>query len=115
MVDGGETMDVATGARGILAVGIDLKMSPVTYATAAWYLQRFCASAAPSAPVPEVVMTALWLAAKSLDDSRRLREIVNSWEALNSKGEVSLMNMEEYWTLRDRLLVHESTLLRTLC
>merc|ERR1719468_680723 len=101
----------------IWRVGVDLRVDPVTTATAALYFQRFfLAQKEGEFDATRVAMASVWLASKVREDGLKLRDIVNSFLALEASDRAndSLMRMEAYWLLRDELVLHEQALLRTM-
>merc|ERR1712228_959685 len=57
----------------------------------------------------------VWLSSKVTEEAHRLRDIVNSFIALEDGTEVKeVMQMEAYWALRDELVQHEQAILRAM-
>jgi len=97
-------------------VGADLELGTVATATAALYFQRFfLVEKEGSFDAVRVAIACVWLSAKVNEMAVRLRDIVNSFLALQGQGqEGKAMQMEAYWTLRDELVSHEQAVLRAM-
>eukprot|EP00747_Dinoflagellata_sp_TGD_P166919 gnl/TRDRNA2_/TRDRNA2_190477_c0_seq1.p1 gnl/TRDRNA2_/TRDRNA2_190477_c0~~gnl/TRDRNA2_/TRDRNA2_190477_c0_seq1.p1 ORF type:complete len:322 (+),score=52.23 gnl/TRDRNA2_/TRDRNA2_190477_c0_seq1:53-967(+) len=100
----------------IQRAGLDLRMDVVSSATAALYFQRFFLVEKQEDFDPSRIAAAcVWLASKVREDSRRLRDIINSFAALEGRSDVQqALEMEAYWAIRDDLVLHEQALLRAL-
>lgn len=162
----GDATNFARRHGGVVwRVGIDLALNPVTTATAAMYFQRFyLVEQQGNFDAMRVAMACVWLASKVCEEKTRLRDIVNSFLALQEHGGVAQVNhagkasvarlfsvqsglnasrtsskrcadgdvkkqrpgtsnsgkedevlqMEEYWSLRDDLVVCEQAVLRAM-
>ena len=100
-----------------------LSLSDRVLTTAAMFERRRIASSSvavaepqKAAAVSELQMVArsasLFLAAKSCEEPRRVRDVLNAM-VLVERGEL-LRNPHEYWSLKERLIAAEQSLLRTL-
>mmetsp|Transcript_88394 Transcript_88394/g.250520 ORF Transcript_88394/g.250520 Transcript_88394/m.250520 type:complete len:281 (-) Transcript_88394:228-1070(-) len=100
----------------IWRVGVDLRVGPVTTATAALYFQRFfLAEKEGDFDAQRVAMACMWLASKVREEPLRLRDIVNAFAGIKGRvQEVKEMKMEAYWALRDEVVLHEQVVLRTM-
>jgi len=100
----------------IWAVGLDLRMSPVTIATAALYFQRFfLVEKRGDFDAMRIAIACAWLASKVREEAYSLRDIVNAFAVVDGRAEESkALQMEAYWALRDEVVLHEQAVLRAM-
>mmetsp|Transcript_81167 Transcript_81167/g.225903 ORF Transcript_81167/g.225903 Transcript_81167/m.225903 type:complete len:266 (+) Transcript_81167:78-875(+) len=100
----------------IWRVGVDLGMHTVTIASAALYFQRFfLAEAEGRFNATRIATACVWLASKAREDGHRLRDIANAFQAIRGNEDKGMiLQMEEYWALRDEVVAHEQAVLRAM-
>ncbi|KAL1989566.1 hypothetical protein VTN49DRAFT_6763 [Thermomyces lanuginosus] len=112
------------GVNFITQVGIMLKLPQLTLATAAVYLHRFFVRHSmvdkpqrPGLHPYPIAATALFLASKMEENSRKMREFVVACCRVAQKKPDLVVDEQskEFWKWRDTILHHEDLLLEALC
>lgn len=112
------------GVNFITQVGIMLKFPQLTLATAAVYLHRFFVRHSmvdkpqrPGLHPYPIAATALFLASKMEENSRKMREFVVACCRVAQKKPDLVVDEQskEFWKWRDTILHHEDLLLEALC
>eukprot|EP00400_MALV-I_sp_L67-5_P000130 gene130-307_t len=98
-------------ARDMNRVAIDMRLDDKIYATACVLYHSFLQVEDPlNADCEKVAIASFWVVSKAGDDSRRLREFVNAFEAV-TKAKPAIKSMKEYWAVRDSILQYEHSVL----
>ncbi|KXL41889.1 hypothetical protein M433DRAFT_50635, partial [Acidomyces richmondensis BFW] len=115
----------AKGVQFIIQVGIMLKLPQLTLSTAAVYFHRFLMRASLKKPrdgIPKLhhfqsAAVALFLATKSEESTRKLRDLILACCRVAQKNPHLHVDEQskDWWRWRDCLLLHEDVLLETLC
>jgi len=115
----------AKGVQFIVQVGIMLKLPQLTLSTAAVYFHRFLMRASLKRPrdgIPKLhhfqsAAVALFLATKSEESTRKLRDLILACCRVAQKNPHLHVDEQskDWWRWRDCLLLHEDLLLETLC
>lgn len=97
----------------LLKAGGLLELPIVTICTSCAFFQRFFSQCSFAKFNPYVIAQAcLMLAAKAEENSRRVRDVVNTTEALRRQDKDCVHETQEYWGMKDAVIRSEQTLLR---
>ncbi len=113
-----ERFDRNKGCSFIMSVGISLKLPQLTMSTAAVFLHRFYMRySLKQVHYYDIGATALLLATKVEETSRKLRDIVIACARIAQKNRDLVMDEQskEFWRWRDTMLYNEELLLEALC
>ncbi|QIW94863.1 hypothetical protein AMS68_000381 [Peltaster fructicola] len=120
-----EAAQRAKGVNFILQVGILLSLPQLTLSTACIFFQRFLMRASlqkardgiPKLHPYQSAGTALFLATKVEESSRKMRDLVQSCCRVATKSPNAIVDEQskDYWRWRDTLLDTEDVLLEVLC
>jgi len=97
----------------LLKAGGLLELPILTICTSCVFFQRFFSQCSFAKFDPLVIAQAcIMLAAKAEENSRRVRDVINTTEALREQGKDHLQEAKEYWGMKEDVIRSEQTLLR---
>lgn len=97
----------------LLKTGGLLELPILTICTSCAFFQRFFSQCSFAKHNPHVIAQAcLMLAAKAEENSRRVRDVVNTTEALRKQDKDSTQEPQEYWGTKEAVIRCEQMLLR---
>ncbi|KAK3050861.1 hypothetical protein LTR09_007939 [Extremus antarcticus] len=115
----------AKGVNFIVQVGVMLKLPQLTLSTAATFFQRFLMRASlkkrrngiPALHQYQSAATALFLATKVEESSRKMKELILAFCRVAQKNPNLVVDEQskDWWKWRDCVLLNEDVLLETLC
>lgn len=99
--------------RFLQKAGALLELPVLTICTSCVFFQRFFTQCSFSAYDPYLISQAcVMLAAKAEENSRRVRDIINTTHALQNPGKPPLQVTQEYWAMKEEVIKFEQLLLR---